>query len=428
MNHHRRIAFIGLGFVGLTTAVALGKLDKVVAFDTNGERIEELKKGIDRNEEVTQDDLLSAKVDFTDIPSDLSHADFYIISVPTPLDDDNSPDLNPLLKATETVAKVLKKGDIIVYESTVYPGVTEEICIPHLETTSHLVCGKDFSVAYSPERINPADKEHVFKNITKIVAATDSKTLNIVADVYGSVIQAEIYSVSSIKVAEACKVIENTQRDVNIALMNEMALLLHKLDIDTGEVIAAMQTKWNSLPFYPGLVGGHCIGVNSYYLMHKATELGFPMEIVAAARRVNESIAHNIITHMKKTLKNKDISIEGARVGVFGITYKENCSDVRDSRVIDMINELQNMKMDVYVNDPVAEDTDVKNRYGIELTALANINNMDAVIFSVAHQAYVDLTDEELKKMLKKPGLIIDIKNIFQNRNLTKNDINIWRL
>src|SRR3990167_1099788 len=428
MTHKRIISVIGLGYVGLTTAAAFSKTGKVIAYDINPTRIQELKNGHDRNDEVPDHDLSSANIHFTSNFSDIQEADFHIITVPTPLDNNKHPDFSMLLNASEQLGKQLKIGDIVVYESTVYPGATEEKCIPVLEKSSHLIYGKDFTVGYSPERINPADKEHVFANIVKIVSGTDDKTLNIVSDVYMCVVKAGVYRASSIRVAEACKVIEITQRDVNIALMNDVAIMLQKFGIDTAEVIAAMKTKWNFIPFQPGLVGGHCIGVNSYYLMHKAQEVGYHSEIISAGRRANEFISRFIVDETIKCMIDQNVLIKGSRVAILGLTYKENCSDMRDTRAIEIINALKSYGVQVFVNDPIADTNQAKKNYGIDLVNWVDLNNLDAIILTVAHNKYRSLTKNEFLEKLNKNGVIMDIKEILNMDEFSGTGVKLSRL
>lgn len=428
MAHRRIISVIGLGYVGLTTAAAFSKIGKIIAYDINPTRIKELQSGHDRNHEVPDHDLSSPNIQFTTNLSDLKEADFYIITVPTPLDKNKDPDFSMLFNASEQIGKQLKIGDIVVYESTVYPGATEEKCIPILEKSSHLRYGKDFTVGYSPERINPADKEHIFTNIIKIVSGTDEKTIDIVSDVYSGVVKAGTHRASSIRVAEACKVIENTQRDVNIALMNDIAIMLHKFGIDTADVIEAMKTKWNFVPFQPGLVGGHCIGVNSYYLMHKAKELGYHSEIISAARRANEYIPKFIVDETIKCLIHQNVLIKGSCVAIMGLTYKENCPDTRDTRVVEIIHSLKTYGIQVLVNDPVADPIQVKEEYGIDLIEWSDLNDLNAIIIAVSHNKYRRLTKNEFLKKMKTNGVIMDIKEILNKNELSGANVKLWRL
>lgn len=428
MTHNRNISVLGLGYVGLTTAVAFSQHTKTIAFDTNLQRIIELQAGIDKNQEVSDVAIKKGNLLFTSNPDDLKKADFHIIAVPTPLDHNRHPDFSILFEATRTLAKQLKKGDIVVYESTVYPGATEELCIPLLEEVSHLICGKDFTVGYSPERINPADKEHVFQNIVKIVSGTDKNTLNILAEVYKTVVKAGVFPVSNIRVAEAAKVVENTQRDINIALMNDIAMMLHLMEIDTSEVISAMKTKWNFIPFQPGLVGGHCIGVNSYYLMHKAAEVGYYSKLIMEGRLINESISKFIAEQTIKKLIHLGTPIKRARIAILGLTYKENCADLRDTRVVDIIRELIAYDVEVLVHDPLVDAKTAKNEYGIDLTSWENLTDLDAIVLAVAHREYVNMDRNEIKEKLGRRGLLLDVKEIFDASDFADTGITLWRL
>jgi UDP-N-acetyl-D-galactosamine dehydrogenase len=428
MPHQRKISVSGLGYVGLTIATAFGQTQKVIGFDKDSVRIAALQKGLDKNQEISPDQLKTASVHYTANPVDLKTADFHIIAVPTPIDKANRPDFSILLDVTTLIGQQLKKGDIVVYESTVYPGITEEKCIPLLEHTSKLVCGKDFSVGYSPERINPTDKEHTFANITKIVSATDNATLDIVADVYESVVKAGVHRVSTIRVAEASKIIENTQRDFNISFANEIALILHSIGMDTTEVFAAARTKWNFLPFQPGLVGGHCVGVNAFYLAYKAEEAGYHPELIQSARRVNDSMAKFLAENTIAKLKQLNISIKQSRIAVLGLTYKENCSDVHESKVLDVIKELASSGAQILVHDPIADPALVKKEYGIELKTWEDLSDLDAIILTLAHRQYVELDKKNLKKLLKADGLIMDIKNILNPKEFKDTRITLWKL
>lgn len=428
MTHNRKISVVGLGYVGLTTAVAFSQIGKVVAYDKSSSRISELKLGHDKNMEVSDEELKAGDIKFTTDPKELNQADFHIITVPTPLDKNRQPDLSMLLDATRVIAKQMNPGDIVVYESTVYPGATEEQCIPVLEHGSKLIYKKDFTVGFSPERINPADKEHCFQNIVKIVSGTNKNTVDIISEVYKTVVKAGVYPVSSMRVAEAAKVLENTQRDINIALMNDIAILFHRLGLDTSEVLSAIKTKWNYIPFKPGLVGGHCIGVNSYYLMHKAEEVGYHSDIIMAGRKINESMAKFIAEETIKCLIHLGISIKRARVAILGLTYKENCSDLRDTRVIDVINELKAYSMEILVHDPIADSESVKNIYDIELQSWESITDIDAILLCVAHKQYIETSREEIKDKLNRRGLIMDIKEIFNDAEFADTGILLWRL
>lgn len=424
----RVVSVIGLGYVGLPVAVAFGLKQRTIGFDINSERIAELKQWDDRTGEVTCEALQAADILFTNSIDELKQADFHIVAVPTPIDDANQPDLTPMIKASETVAKALKKGDIVVYESTVYPGVTEEECIPVLEKISRLKSGIDFTVGYSPERINPGDKEHTFTKIKKVVSGQDAATLEIVASVYSSVVTAGVHKASSIKVAEAAKVIENTQRDLNIALMNELALIFDKLGIDTNDVLEAAGTKWNFLPFKPGLVGGHCIGVDPYYLTHKAEKIGYIPQVILAGRRINDSMGKFIAQRTVKEMIHAGCNILGATVTVLGLTFKENCPDLRNSKVIDIIKELQDYGIKVQVADPLADHDEALHEYGVTLTPFNKLQKADAVLLAVAHKEYIELTAAELGNIMKQPALIIDVKAVYDREELEKNGIRLWRL
>lgn len=428
MRLKRRIAVIGLGYVGLTLAVELGRIGKVIAYDSNSSRISELKKGYDRNLEVEDNALMASNLQLTSAPEHLKNSDFYIIAVPTPLNINRHVDFSMLFNATKLVGKSLKKGDIVVYESSVYPGATEEQCIPLLEKYSKLVCGESFAVGYSPERINPADKAHVLQNIVKIVSATDENTLQIISEVYSTIIKAGVFPVSSIRVAEAAKVIENTQRDINIGFMNDIAVMLHHLGIDTAEVIQAMKTKWNYIPFQPGLVGGHCIGINSYYLMHKAEEIGYYSNLIMAGRQINESIAKFIVQQTIKQLIHLGSNVKRARIAILGLTYKENCSDLRDTRVLDIVKELHSYGAELLIHDPIADASAARKHYGIDLQSWETLNDLDAMIFTVAHQYYLNIDRDEIKGKLNHRGLIMDIKEIFNQQEFKDTGISLWRL
>ena len=373
MNTNRVVSVVGLGYVGLPVAVAFGKIRKTIGFDINQVRIKELQAGHDRTGEVDAADLAGANIIFTAEIEELKQADFHIVAVPTPVDDANQPDLSLMLKASETVGKALKRGDIVVYESTVYPGVTEDECVPVLERVSGLSCGADFKVGYSPERINPGDKEHTFTKIKKVVSGQDAESLEIVAQVYESVVTAGVHRAASIKVAEAAKVIENTQRDLNIALMNELAIIFDRMGIDTGDVLEAAGTKWNFLKFRPGLVGGHCIGVDPYYLTHKAEKIGYIPQVILAGRRINDSVGKYVAQKAVKEMIQAGHYIRGCYVTVLGLTFKEDCPDLRNSKVIDIIRELQEYGINVQVHDPLADTDEAAHEYGVSLTPLEEL-------------------------------------------------------
>ena len=424
----RKIGLVGLGYVGLPVAVAFGKQHHIIGFDINENRIESLKSGTDYTNEVTDEELQSSNIDFTSDGSRLSEADFLIVAVPTPINEHNQPDLTPLVKASETVGKHLSKGTIVVYESTVYPGATEEVCVPVLEKFSGLKYGEDFFVGYSPERINPGDKEHTFTTITKVVSGQTPEVLEIVADTYASVVKAGVHKASSIKVAEAAKVIENTQRDVNIALMNELALIFDRLDIDTTEVLAAAGTKWNFLKFSPGLVGGHCIGVDPYYLTHKAQAVGYQPEVILSGRRVNDNLGNFIASTLVKKLIKKGAGVQGSKVTVLGLTFKENVPDLRNSKVIDVIRELQEYDVHIQVTDAEAESKDAVREYGIELIPFNELEKSDAVVFAVPHREYVEKGWTGVQSLLKeKDGIVVDIKSVLP-QNEKPAELELWRL
>lgn len=425
---NRKIAVVGLGYVGLPVAVSFGKKGRIIGFDINEHRINTLKQGIDYTKEVESQDLLETDIDFTNDPSRLREADFIIVAVPTPITETKQPDLTPLIKASETVGSNLQKGAIVVYESTVYPGATEEVCVPVLEKASGLKAGVDFFVGYSPERINPGDKEHTFTKITKVVSGQNDKVLEIIAGVYGSVVEAGVYRASSIKVAEAAKVIENTQRDLNIALMNELAIIFDKLGIDTAEVLESAGTKWNFLPFTPGLVGGHCIGVDPYYLTHKAESVGYHPEVILAGRRINDNMGKFIATSLVKQMIHKNMPIQGARVTVLGLTFKENVPDLRNSKVIDVIRELQEFGVEVQVTDALADKEEAIREYGIELVDYDKLIPADAVVLAVPHDEYVEKGWEQFDRLLKHgKGIVVDIKSKLEKETCPAN-ITLWRL
>lgn len=424
---NRNIAVVGLGYVGLPVAVAFGKKYDVVGFDINMQRINTLKQNIDYTNEVTSEDLKQVSIQFTNQVEDLKKTDFIIVAVPTPIDEYHAPDLKPLLKASETVGKGLTKGAIVVYESTVYPGVTEDECIPVLEQASGLKCGEDFFVGYSPERINPGDKEHTFTKIKKVVSGQTPEVLEIVAEVYGSVVEAGVFKAGTIKVAEAAKIIENTQRDVNIALMNELALIFDRMNIDTSEVLKAAGTKWNFLKFSPGLVGGHCIGVDPYYLTHKAQSLGYNPEVILAGRRINDGMGAYVAQSLVKQMIKQGIQVQGSTVTVLGLTFKENVPDLRNSKVIDIIRELEDYGVSVQVTDPIADFEEAIDEYGVNLVAEENLKPADALVLAVPHKAYIE-RNWEISNYLNENGkIIVDIKSAL---SLEEKPLNIiaWRL
>ena len=427
--HNRKISVVGLGYVGLPVAVEFGKSRQVIGFDINSIRIAELKQGIERTNEVEADDLASADILYTCDASDLKKADFHIIAVPTPVNNAKQPDLSPVIKASRTVGQQLKKGDIVVYESTVYPGATEEDCIPVLEQESGLVWRNDFNVGYSPERLNPGDKLHTFKTITKVVSGDTPKTLEIVAAVYGSVVVAGVHKAATIKVAEAAKVIENTQRDLNISLMNELALIFNKMGIDTRDVLAAASSKWNFLPFDPGLVGGHCIGVDPYYLTYKATTLGYTPQVILSGRSINDSMGSFIASQAVKELIKAGKCVKGSVVTILGFTFKENVPDIRNTRVIDIVRELQDYGINVQVFDPMADVHEIKEEYNIDVFACEDqLQPAHAVLLAVPHQYFMDKDWSYITGLLKdKSGAVIDVKARL-DRNKIPEGITLWRL
>lgn len=423
---NRKIGVVGLGYVGLPVAVAFGKIGKVIGFDISDSRIEELRKGYDRTNEVDGHELELSDIEFTSDKEALRAVDFIIVSVPTPINEHNQPDLRPLIKASETVGSVLKEGTIVVYESTVYPGATEEVCVPVLEQMSGLVGGSDFHVGYSPERINPGDREHTFEKITKVVSGQTDEVTDIIAEVYSSVVKAGVYKAESIQVAEAAKVIENIQRDVNIALMNELAVIFNKIGISTREVLAAAGTKWNFLKFSPGLVGGHCIGVDPYYLTHKAQAVGHHPEVILAGRRINDNICKHIISSMVKTMLCKGLVVQGATINMLGLTFKENTPDLRNTKVINLINELHEFGFKIAVNDPVADPDEAKRFYDIGLKDKEELEQTNVMMFAVCHDEYRKNKRDYLD-YLSDDGLVIDIKGIIDDTDL-RGEQTVWRL
>ncbi len=426
--HKRLVSVVGLGYVGLPVAVAFGLKQHTIGFDINSSRIDELKQAHDRTGEVSSIELNNADIFFTASIDELQHADFHIIAVPTPVDEAKQPDLTPMLKASETVGKALKKGDIVVYESTVYPGVTEDECIPILERVSGLKCGVDFKVGYSPERINPGDKEHTFTKIKKVVSGQDVETLEMVAQVYESVVTAGVHRAPTIKVAEAAKVIENTQRDLNIALINELALIFDRMGIDTNDVLDAAGTKWNFLKFKPGLVGGHCIGVDPYYLTHKAEKIGYIPQVILAGRRINDGMGKYIAQRTVKEMIHAGHNMLGARVTVLGLTFKEDCPDLRNSKVIDIIHELEDYGINVQVCDPLADADEALHEYGVTLVPFDELKTSEAVVVAVAHKEYLSLSTKKLSAMMNGAPLIIDVKGIYNRQRIENDNIRIWRL
>ncbi|MFW6042934.1 MAG: nucleotide sugar dehydrogenase [Marinilabiliaceae bacterium] len=414
-NKEVLLSVVGLGYVGLPIALEFARKMKVVGFDIKPDRVEKMKKNIDPSNELEPAEFEGCDIEFTSNPEDLKKARFHVVAVPTPINKHNLPELNPLLSATHAVGKALKKGDYVVFESTVYPGCTEEDCVPILEEESGLKLNRDFKVGYSPERINPGDKKHTLTRILKIVAGSDEESLDVIADVYSSIIQAGIHRASSIKVAEAAKIIENTQRDVNIALMNELSLIFNRLHINTYEVLEAAGTKWNFLPFFPGLVGGHCIGVDPYYLTYKANELGYHSKIITGGRVINDAMGPYVAKQLVKQLISKGHKINGAKVLIMGATFKENVSDVRNSKVTDVYNELRSFSVDVDVTDPHASSEELMEEYGYGLVGDIN-KKYHAVILAVNHDEYMKLDEAYFQSITEEDPMFIDVKGVFRDR------------
>ncbi len=413
------IAIVGLGYVGLPLAVEFGRKRKVIGFDINETRIQELKQGIDKTLETTNQELRDAiHLSYTSLLEDLRHCKIFIVTVPTPIDKEKKPDLVPLERATEAIGSILKKGDIVIYESTVYPGATEEICVPILEEKSSLSFNKDFYCGYSPERINPGDKEHRITTIKKVTSGSTPEIANKVDDLYQEIITEGTYKASSIKVAEAAKVIENTQRDVNIALINELSLIFNKLDIDTESVLKAAGTKWNFLPFRPGLVGGHCIGVDPYYLTHKALEIGYNPEMILAGRKINDSMGFFIADQVSKLMVRKGIEVTDANILIMGLAFKENCPDIRNTRVVDLVNEFKGSNCNIDVYDPCVNKDDANDEYNIKLIEQPIKGKYDAIVLAVAHDIFKDFSIEQIKDFGKDNYVLYDIKYLFGNNEV----------
>jgi len=432
VNKEESIALVGLGYVGMPLAVAFAKCTQVIGFDLNKRKIATYKNGIDPTNEVGDDVIKTTSVEFTSDEARLKEAKFHIVAVPTPINSDKTPDLSPVIGASEIVGRNLTKGSIVVYESTVYPGVTEDVCISILEKESGLKCGDDFKVGYSPERINPGDKVHTLENIKKIVSGIDSESLEEIAKVYELIIEAGVHRASSIKVAEAAKVVENSQRDINIAFMNELAMVFERMSIDTCEVIKAMDTKWNALGFRPGLVGGHCISVDPYYFIYQAENLGYHSQIIAAGRKINDGMGNFVADAIIKELILADKVVKQAKVAILGITFKENCPDIRNSKVKDIIYRLEEYGITPLVVDPWASVDEVKVEYGIELVELNTIKDVDCVIFAVAHDDFKRMKMDDINKLFKNyensKKVLIDIKGLFNIEDVEKRGYSYWRL
>jgi UDP-N-acetyl-D-glucosamine/UDP-N-acetyl-D-galactosamine dehydrogenase len=428
VNRKSKIGIIGLGYIGLPLAIELSKKYPTVGFDKNRDRISQLKDGIDKTLEVEKKELNEAKITYTTEIKDIVDCNTYIVTVPTPVDKYNKPDMESLASASKMVGKILNAGDVVIYESTVYPGATEEFCVPILEKESGLTYNTDFFCGYSPERINPGDKDHRLTTIKKVTSGSNENTAKFVDTLYNSIVSAGTHKASSIAIAEASKVIENIQRDVNIALINELSMIFNKLELDTNEVLEAAGTKWNFLPFRPGLVGGHCIGVDPYYLAHKAQEIGYNPEMILAGRRINEAvgkyIADNTITEMVKS----GINPVGAKVAILGITFKENCPDLRNSKVLDIINHLNTHDCEIKISDPFADVDEAKDFYAIDLLEKDQLTNCDAVIVAVSHDDYKKIAKEKWQEMFNGSGVFIDVKSIYENNFFTDTNIIHWRL
>jgi len=427
----RKMSLIGLGYVGMPIAVAFSKKIDVIGFDVNAEKISLYQSGIDPTNEVGNEAIKNCDVEFTNDETRLREANFHIVAVPTPVSADHMPDLTPVEGASRILGRNLTKNSIIVFESTVYPGVTEEICVPILEKESGLICGKDFKVGYSPERINPGDKVHRLENITKIVSGMDEETLEEIAKTYELVVEAGVYRAESIKVAEAAKVIENSQRDINIAFMNELSIIFSKMDIDTKAVLEAAGTKWNFLSFQPGLVGGHCIGVDPYYLTYKAEQLGYHSQVILSGRRINDDMGVYVAESLIKNLIKADIGVKNAKVAILGFTFKENCPDTRNTKVIDIIHELREYGIEPMIADPVADAKEAKRLYGISFVEMEDITNADAVILAVAHDDFKKFTVKDLNRFFgssSKKKVLSDIKGMLDKKRLEDDGYIYWRL
>ena len=431
VSGEEKISLVGLGYVGMPIAVAFARKVKVVGFDLNTEKIGLYRSGVDPTNEVGDEVIKNTTVDFTADASRLREAKFHIVAVPTPVKPDHTPDLSPVEGASRILGQNLTKGSVVVFESTVYPGVTEDICVPILERESGLKCGEDFKIGYSPERINPGDKVHRLETITKIVSGMDEETLDTVARIYELVVEAGVYRAQSIKVAEAAKVIENSQRDINIAFMNELSIIFHRMGIDTLEVLEAAGTKWNFLSFKPGLVGGHCIGVDPYYLTYKSEELGYHSRIILGGRRINDEMGKYVAESLVKSLIKASVPVKGARVAILGFTFKENCPDTRNTKVIDIYNELGEYDIHPLVVDPTADADEAKRLYGITFGTLDDVRDMDAVIVAVAHDAFKSLGRQDFDGFYRAGNtkkVLMDIKGLLDKGTYTTEDYHYWRL
>lgn len=429
VNKTESLSLVGLGYVGMPIAVAFAKKINVIGYDLNAKKIELYKSGIDPTNEVGDEAIRNTTVNFTSDESMLRKAKFHIVAVPTPVNDDHTPDLTPVEGASRILGRNLTKGSIVVFESTVYPGVTEDVCVPILEKESGLKCGVDFKIGYSPERINPGDKVHRLETITKIVSGMDEETLDEVAKVYELVVEAGVHRAESIKVAEAAKVIENSQRDINIAFMNELSIIFNKMGIDTQAVLRAAGTKWNFLKFYPGLVGGHCIGVDPYYLTYKAEQLGYHSQIILSGRRINDDMGKYVAENLVKNLIKADKGVKGAKVAVLGFTFKENCPDTRNTRIIDIVNELREYGVTPVIADPVADADEAEHLYGVKFVDIEAVSGMDAVILAVAHDEFASFTVEDMDKFFEDDKkVLLDIKGLLDRKTFETAGYSYWRL
>lgn len=431
VNGEEKLSLVGLGYVGMPIAVAFGRKINVIGYDLNAQKVEQYKAGYDPTREVGDDVIKQANVEFTADETKLKEAKFHIVAVPTPVNDDHTPDLRPVEGASRTVGRNLVKGSIVVFESTVYPGVTEDICVPIMEKESGLTCGVDFKVGYSPERINPGDKVHRLETIVKIVSGMDEETLDTIAKVYELVVEAGVYRADSIKVAEAAKVIENSQRDINIAFMNELSIIFNKLGIDTKSVLEAAGTKWNFLNFFPGLVGGHCIGVDPYYLTYKAEEMGYHSQIILSGRRINDDMGRYVAENVVKNLIKADIAVKTARVAILGFTFKENCPDTRNTKVIDIVKELREYGIEPVIVDETADAQEAERLYGVKLAGREAVKDLDALVIAVAHEEFSHLTKEEIAGFFNQSHekkVLVDIKGILNRRDYMTEEYMYWRL
>lgn len=427
LEKKKNLAVVGLGYVGLPIALEFAKHFRVIGFDINEARVDMMRRGIDPSKELDAEAFKGKDITFTASLHDLRHAHFFVVAVPTPVDEHNVPDLKPVISASRTLGQVIKKGDYVVYESTVYPGCTEEDCVPVLEDLSDLKMGRDFKIGYSPERINPGDRHHTIEKITKIVSGNDAEALEEIAKVYGQIIQAGIYKAASIKVAEAAKVIENSQRDINIAFMNELSIIFDRMGIDTQEVLAAAGTKWNFLKFYPGLVGGHCIGVDPYYLTYKAAQLGYNPQVILSGRRINDEMPKHIAKKLVQTLIQQGKNPGQCKVLVMGITFKEDVADIRNSKVADLIKELQGFSVNVHITDPHASPNEVAHEYKLTMTEKIS-NDYDAVLVAVAHKEFKNLSPDFFKDVMGAKPILFDLKGIFDGPKNNANNLIYWRL